>query len=313
MAGDSTKYLRPEVLAQIGDLELRARYVVEGFVSGLHRSPYHGYSVEFAQHKEYVAGDDIRHLDWRVYGRTNRFYIKQFEEETNLRAHILLDCSGSMRYPDAQASKLRGGEARLSKFEYAATVAASLAFLLIHQQDAVGLMLFDNQVRVNLPPLSNRSHLQSITSQIDGARLEEPTEAKALFTDVAAKLHRRSLVILISDLLADTADVISGLERMRYADHEVIVMHVLDHDERTFPFQDNTLFEGLEAPDLRLTVDPQTLRRSYLQAIDAFISQIRGACMNSGIDYVGLSTRDTLDVALRSYLASRQHMIKAKN
>ena len=315
MAGDPTRYLRPDVLAQIGDLELRARYVVEGFVSGLHRSPYHGYSVEFAQHKEYVAGDDIRHLDWRVYGRTNRFYIKQFEEETNLRAHILLDCSGSMRYPEAGASGPRGagGGARLSKFEYAATVAASLAFLLIHQQDAVGLMLFDNQVRVNLPPLSNRSHLKSITSQINDARLEAPTEAKALFTDVAAKLHRRSLVILISDLLADTADVVSGLERMRYADHEVIVMHVLDHDERTFPFQDNTLFEGLESPDVRLTVDPQALRRSYLQALDAFVSQIRGACMNRGIDYVGLSTRDTLDVALRSYLASRQHMIKAKS
>jgi uncharacterized protein (DUF58 family) len=315
MASDSTRYLRPDVLSQIGDLELRARYVVEGFVSGLHRSPYQGYSVEFAQHKEYVAGDDIRHLDWRVYGRTDRFYIKQFEEETNLRTHILLDCSGSMRYPDGGASRSRGagGGERLSKFEYAATVAASLAFLLIHQQDAVGLMLFDDQVRVNLPPLSNRSHLKSITSQIDGARLEAPTEAKALFADVAAKLRRRSLVILISDLLAEAADVMQGLERMRYADHEVIVMHVLDHDERTFPFQDNTLFEGLETPDLQLTVDPQALRRSYLDALGAFISQIRGACLNSGIDYVGLSTRDTLDVALRSYLASRQHRVKAKS
>lgn len=314
MAGDSTRYLRPEVLSKIGDLELRARYVVEGFVSGLHRSPYQGYSVEFAQHKEYVAGDDIRHLDWRVYGRTDRFYIKQFEEETNLRTHILLDCSGSMRYPDADTSRSRGagGGERLSKFEYAATVAASLAFLLIHQQDAVGLMLFDDQVRVDLPPLSNQSHLKAITSQIDGARLEAPTEAKALFADVAAKLRRRSMVILISDLLADTADVINGLERMRFADHEVIVMHVMDHDERTFPFQDNTLFEGLET-DLRLTVDPQALRRSYLEAVEAFISQIRGACLNSGIDYVGLSTRDTLDVALRSYLASRQHRVKAKS
>jgi len=307
MPGDGARYLRPDVLAQIGDLELRARYVVEGFVSGLHRSPYHGYSVEFAQHKEYVAGDDIRHLDWRVYGRTDRFYIKQFEEETNLRTHILLDCSASMRYPEQRPSA-----GRLNKFEYAATVAASLAYLLVHQQDAVGLMLFDDRVQTDLPPLSNRRHLQSIISRIEQARVEAPTEAKALLSEVAGKLHRRSLVILISDLLADASDVIAGLERIRFAGHEVVVMHVLDKDERTFPFQDNTLFEGLEAPDIQLMVDPQSLRSSYLSALEAFIGRIRGACMNSRIDYVGLSTSEGLDVALRSYLASRMHMIKAR-
>ena len=307
MPQQAMKYLRPDVLARIGDLELRARNVVEGFVSGMHRSPYHGYSVEFAQHKEYVAGDDIRHLDWRVYGRTNRFYIKQFEEETNLRTHILLDCSSSMRYPEQDLS-----EGRMTKFEYAATLAASLGYLLTHQQDAVGLMLFDNQVQSDLPPMSSQAHLRSMIARIDQARLDAPTESSALFKQLAGKLHRRSLVIVVSDLLADPADVIPGLERFRSANHEVIVMHVLDHDEREFPFQDNTLFEGLESPELQLLIDPQSLRSSYLEAVNGFIARIRRSCVNSRIDYVGLSTTDPMDVALRSYLAARMHMIKGR-
>lgn len=304
----SRKYLRPEVLAGIGDLELRARHVVEGFVSGMHRSPYHGFSVEFAQHKEYVAGDDIRHLDWRVYGRTDRFYIKQFEEETNLRAHILLDCSSSMRYPEHGPA-----DGRMTKFEYAATAAASLAYLMIRQQDAVGLMLFDNQVKADLPPLSSQAHLWSIMEQIDQARLDTPTDSRGVLTRLAGKLYRRSLVIVISDLLADPEDIIPGLERIRFANHEVVVMHVLDHDEREFPFHGNTLFEGLEFPDLRLMVDPQSLRNSYLEAVNAFISTIRAACINNRIDYVGLSTKDRLDVALRGYLAARMHLLKARS
>ncbi|MCG8404010.1 MAG: DUF58 domain-containing protein [Phycisphaerales bacterium] len=308
MPTEAKSYLRPEVLARIGDLELRARHVVEGFVSGMHRSPYHGFSVEFAQHKEYVAGDDIRHLDWRVFGRTDRFYIKQFEEETNLRTHILLDCSSSMRYPEQDLS-----EGRMTKFEYAATLAASLGYLLTNQQDAIGLILFDEGVRSELPPLSNQAHLKSMIAQIDQVRLERPTDSTALFTQLAGKLHRRSLVVVVSDLLADPKDVIPGLERIRFANHEVVVMHVLDHDEREFPFQDNTLFEGLEAPDLQLLVDPQSLRSSYLEAMNGFISRLRNACTNSRIDYVGLSTKDPLDVALRSYLAARMHMIKSRS
>ncbi len=255
MPDDAKQYLQPHVLAKLGDLELRARLVVEGFVSGMHRSPYHGYSVEFAQHKEYVAGDDLRHLDWRVFGRTDRFYIKQFEEETNLRTHILLDCSSSMRYPDHAPS-----EARLTKFEYAATTAASLAYLLTRQQDAVGLMLFDNEIRTNVPPLSSTAHLTSLIGHIGEARLDHPTETVALWSQLAGSLQRRSLVVVISDFLADPEEVISALERIRYANHEVIVMHVLDHDEREFPFQDNTQFEGLEAPDLQVRADPQSLR-----------------------------------------------------
>ncbi|MFQ5410753.1 MAG: DUF58 domain-containing protein [Phycisphaerae bacterium] len=304
---DAKNYLNPEILANISDLELRARFVVEGFVSGMHRSPYHGYSVEFAQHKEYVHGDDIRHLDWRVYGRSDRFYIKQYEEETNLRAHILLDCSTSMRYPEHEQAA-----GRLTKFEYAATLAASLAYLLIQQQDAAGLILFDNRIRIDLPPLSNQAHLKSILGHIDRARLDQPTDSHPLFARLASKLQRRSLVIVISDLLADRDDVIEGLERIRFANHEVVVMHVLDHDERTFPFQENTLFEGLEVPDQQLMVDPQSLRRGYLDALDGFISMIRGACTDHQIDYVGLSTKDRLDVALRAYLAARMHLLNKR-
>lgn len=303
----SRNYLRPEVLARIGDLELRARHVVEGFVSGMHRSPYHGYSVEFAQYKEYVPGDDVRHLDWRVYGRSDRFYIKQYEEETNLRTHILLDCSASMRYPEQDLEK-----GRMTKFEYAATLAVSLAYLLVAQQDAAGLVLFDNAVQANLPPLSNQGHLRSIIGQVEQARLEKPTDAKAVFSDLVGQLTRRSLVVLISDLLADQREVESTLERLRYASHEVLVLHVLDQDELEFPFQDNVLFEGIEAADVQLLVDPQSLRRGYLDALNRFTSDLRAACTSKRIDYVGLSTREPLDVALRGFLAARMRMMKAK-
>ncbi len=307
MADDAKRFLKPEVLARISDLEFRARSVVEGFVSGMHRSPYHGYSVEFSQHREYVPGDDIRHLDWRVYGKSDRFYIKQYEEETNLRCQMLLDCSSSMRYPDHEVES-----GRMTKFEYAATLCASLAYLLIHQQDAVGLTLFDNDIRLNVPSQSNVGHLGALIGHIDRARLEEPTQSSAMFSRVAAGLPSRGVVLVVSDLLADVGDVIEGLQQFRHGDRDVIVMHVLDHDEREFPFHDNTLFEGLEAPDLKLFADPQSLRTAYLESMNAFIARLRSACTNRRIDYVGLSTTDPLDVALRGYLAARTHRIKAR-
>ncbi|HWL93273.1 MAG TPA: DUF58 domain-containing protein [Phycisphaerae bacterium] len=301
----SAKYLRPDVLARISGLELRARHVVEGFVSGMHRSPYHGYSVEFSQYKEYSPGDDLRHLDWRVFGRSDRFFVKQYEEETNLRAHLVLDCSGSMRYPDQEKEA-----GRLTKFEYAATLAASLAYLLVYQQDAVGLLLFDNAVRANLPALSNQAHLHSIIGQIERARLENPSDAGMLFDVLASKLTRRSLVVVISDLLTDEAALTKVLERLRYARHEVLVFHVLDHDEREFPFLENTQFEGLETPDTQLLVDPQALRTGYLDALNQFIGRLRTACTNARIEYVGLSTTEPLDVALRAFLAARMRVMK---
>ncbi|MCB9852704.1 MAG: DUF58 domain-containing protein [Phycisphaerales bacterium] len=306
MANDNRKYLKPELLARIGDLEMRARLVVEGFVSGMHRSPYHGVSVEFSQHKEYVAGDDLRHLDWRVYGRSDRYYIKQYEEETNLRVHIALDCSASMRYPE----QLDRSD-RLTKFEYAATLAASLAFLLTHQQDAAGLIVFDDEVRAELPPLSSQGHLRSLVAQLERVRLERANDATATFPRIAGRLHRRSMIALISDLLVDTDVLIPTMERIRHAGHEVVVFHVLDHDERTFPFLDNTLFEGIEATDQQVLVDPQALKAAYLDALAAHETRIRRACSNSRIEFVSLSTADPLDVALRAYLAARMHQVKA--
>lgn len=306
MASDSHKYLKPDLLASIGDLEMRARLVVEGFVSGMHRSPYHGVSVEFAQHKEYVAGDDLRHLDWRVYGRSDRFYIKQFEEETNLRLHIALDSSSSMRYPE----HLDRSD-RLTKFEYAATLAASLSFLLTHQQDAAGLIVFDDRIRAELPPLSSQGHLRSLVEVLERTRLEQPNDAVATFPRIAGRLHRRSMVALISDLLVDTEVLIPTLEQMRHAGHEVVVFHVLDADERTFPFLNHTLFEGIEDINQQILVDPQSLKAAYLEALADHETRIRRACSNSRIEFVSLSTADPLDVALRAYLAARMHQVKA--
>lgn len=300
-------YLRPEVLARITDLELRARYVVEGAVSGMHQSPYFGYSVEFAQHREYVPGDDLRHLDWRVYAKSDRFYIKQFEEETNLLAHIVLDCSSSMSYPDHALEP-----DRMTKFDYAATLAASLAFLMLRQQDSVGLVLFDDDIRVQVPPQSHEAHLHPLLHHLQQAQLQRPTEVRALFAKLAGALRRRSLVLLISDLLASPDDVIPALEQIRHGGHEVIVFHLLDEDERRFSFQDHTRFEGMEQPELNLLVDPQSLRNGYLRALTAFQDRLRSACVNNRIDFVELSTTDPLDIGLRRYLAARTHRVKTK-
>lgn len=307
MAGnDKRTYLQPDVLANISDLELRARLAVEGFVSGMHRSPYHGYSVEFAQHKEYVAGDDLRHLDWRVLGRSDRLYVKQYEEETNLRTHLILDTSLSMRYPEAD-----GKTPRLTKFEYGATLVACLAYLLTHQQDGAGLMLFDEKVKADMPPLTNMGHLRQVIGRLEAARLEKPSDDGAVFRRIASRLQRRSMAVVISDLLIDPEIVIPTLQQMRFGGHEVLVFHILDEDERSFPFMDNTEFVGLEAPDEKLTADPQALKRAYLAALDEFETKLRRACTNSRIDFVPLSTATPLDVALRSYLAARLAQVKA--
>lgn len=300
----ASKYLRPEVLTRITGLELRARLIVEGFVSGQHRSPYRGHSVEFAEHREYVPGDDIRHIDWRVYGRADRIFIKQYEEETNLRTHLLVDCSSSMRYPEHEH------DGRMTKFDYAATAAAALAFLLTHQQDAVGLTLFDDQVRTEMPPASNPAHLRGLMSALEAARLEQPTEIKAAFTRMAGQFRRRSLVVLFSDLLAEPEEIVRALEQLRFTRHDVIVMHVLDQEERTFPFQGNVMFEGLERPDVQLYTDPQTLREAYLKILDDFTRTLRDACIDHRIDFVELSTADPLDIVLHRYLTARASVRK---
>jgi uncharacterized protein (DUF58 family) len=310
---DSRKYLDPEILTRIGRLELRARAVVEGFVSGMHRSPYHGFSVEFAAHREYVPGDDIRHIDWQLFARGDRLYIKQYEEETNLRTIVLLDCSRSMRYPehgggDRGRAGARGPRtAWRNKFDYAATLAASLIYLLMHQQDACGLVLFDSEIREQLAPTSQTAQLRGMIDLIERREPEGRTDVRVPLFTLADRLRQRGLVVLVSDLLTDVEDVITGLQQLRHRGQDVIVLHVLDEDELRFPFRNNTLFTGIEEPGFRSRVDPQSLRDSYLEIVQEFVRRVRSACMNHNIDYVLLGTHDPLEAALAAYLAGRMH------
>jgi uncharacterized protein (DUF58 family) len=296
----SKKYLDPEVIARLRGLELRARAIVAGFISGMHRSAYHGFSVEFAEHRQYVPGDDIRYIDWRILGRSDRFYIKEYEEETNLRCNILVDASKSMAY--------RGRNAKHSKFEFACYLAASLAYLLTSQQDAAGLITFDSKVRMRLPSAAGKAHLHNLVSLLEKTEPDLSTDVKILFHRLAEELRKRSMVVLISDLLADPDDVVSGIEHMCYAGHELIVLHVMDDDEWEFPFVENVMFEGLE-DDVRLLADPQSLRNSYLAAVERFTTRVQTACLKHRGDYVAVNTRDRVDAVLCGYLARRQGLL----
>ncbi len=301
-----TKYFQPEILSKISRLELRARHVVEGFVSGMHKSPYKGFSVEFANHRAYVPGDDIRHIDWRVYGKADRYFVKEYEAETNMRTHLMLDCSGSMGYPE------HGGTGRMTKWDYAATLAASLAHLLIYQQDAVSLTLFDSDLRTQIPASTSRASLHALGALIEANAPKDKTDLQTLFQHLSSRIPRRGMVVVLSDLFADADDIVRGLQRFRYDQHDVLVLHVLDHDELEFPFADRTLFEGLEDVDLEVLTDPQSLRSSYLEALQAFIRKVRGACLDHRIDYALISTADNVDVALTTFLATRMHRQRAR-
>lgn len=300
----STKYLPPEVLARISRLELRARVVVEGFLSGVQKSPYRGFSVEFAEHREYVPGDDTRHIDWRVYAKADRYYVKQYEEETNLRTHILLDASASMAYPDPPA------KGRLGKWDYARTIAACLIHLLMHQHDAAGLVLFDEEIRHQTHPTGRLAQLRSLIELLDREQPARKTGVKACIARLADQVRRRGLVVLISDLFCPPDELITGLERLSYDGHGVIVFHVMDHDEIEFPFTENTMFDALEPPQMQLLTDPQSLRQSYVRIVREHVSRIRSACADRRIDYVLMSTADPIHVALTSFLARRMHRMK---
>lgn len=290
----SRRFLDPDVLARLRGLELRARSLAAGTISGMHRSPYHGFSVEFAEHRQYVPGDDIRYVDWRVFGRADRVYIKEYEAETNLRCTLLLDASRSMAF----------GSAGVSKFEYAARLAATLAYLLISQQDAAGLLTFDHQVRAHLRYTTGKAQLANILRVLESTQPGGQTDVKILFHRLAEELGRRSMIVLISDLLADPADVLSGLEHICYAGHELIVLHVMDPQEWEFPFVENMLFEGLE-DEVRLLADPQSLRASYLAAVERFVTRVRTVCLKHKADYVPVSTSAAIDGLLSGYLAAR--------
>jgi uncharacterized protein (DUF58 family) len=291
---DYLKYLDPKTLNKISHLDLKARLIVEGYVAGLHKSPFHGFSVEFAEHREYVPGDDIKHIDWKVFGKSDRYYIKQYEEETNLVAYIALDTSESMSYASGE----------VSKGEYASYVAAALIYLILQQQDSVGLALFDSEVRTFLPPASHSAHMRNLIQEIASAKPREKTSVGTVLHRLADRLTKRGLIVLISDLLDKPENILRGLRHLRHDRHDIIVFQILDHDEVTFPFERMTQFEGLEGLP-QLIANPRALRQAYLAALQDFTQDLRRGCLANNVDYVMLDTATTLDVALSSYLATR--------
>jgi uncharacterized protein (DUF58 family) len=292
----SPKSLDPQTLAKLKGLQLRARRIVEGFVSGAHRSPYRGFSVEFSEHREYAPGDDLRYLDWKVFGRTDKFYLKQYEDETNLICYLVLDVSESMSY--------RGPNSAMSKLEYAQCLAASLAWLVLQRQDAVGLVTFDREVRDTVSPSSNASHLASLISVMENASPHGETSVSGVFRELSRKMTKRGIVLIISDLFDEPASVLSGLRQLRYRKHDVAVLQLLDPAEMQLPFDLPTRFRGLEgAADI--AADPHAIRLGYRAEIDRFLAQIKRGCLDNEIDYRLLTTEQPLDVALSAFLTSR--------
>jgi len=302
------RLLDGEALSTIHRMELIARGVVEGFVSGKHKSPYKGFSVEFAEHRQYTPGDDIGDLDWRVFGKSDRYYIKQYIEETNLRATILLDASGSMKYAGALAARQNGKG--LNKFQYGQYLAASLSHLMIHQQDAVGLMTFDTKVRRYIPARSRVSHLRVILQELCGTSPGGETSLAAIFHDIAERIRRRGMVVVISDLFDSTEEVLNALHHFRYRKHEVLLLHVMAEEELTFPFDAWSDFRDLEIDGRRVQLDPRAVRAEYLDRVRRFVRRIEMGCGQMGIDYVQLSTQRDFDVALAHYLAQRRSRVK---
>ena len=314
MATAPTQYLDPKVLQKISRLDLRARLVVEGFLTGLHRSPYHGFAVEFASHREYVPGDEIKHIDWKVWARQDRLVIKEYEEETNLKCTILLDCSKSMAYGGSDgvthpAPKSAAPAAGLSKFAYAATAAASMTYLLQHQQDAAGLIAFDRAVRLTLPSSAHPSQFKRMLHELDRLQPDNLSDVSEVFHRLAEQTTQRGLIVLVSDLFVDVPTLMASLRHFRHHKHEVIVFHVLHEHELDFPFQDNTLFRGLETP-AEILCEPRALRKSYLEVLEMYLTQVRKTCADMGVDYVRMSTAQPLDAALAAYLAFRQRTVR---
>jgi uncharacterized protein (DUF58 family) len=291
---DANRFLMPEAIKRIARLDLRARHVVEGFLSGMHRSPYFGQSVEFLQHREYARGDDIRDVDWKVWAKQDRYYVKQYEEDTNLRCTLLVDVSASMRY----------GDGHLSKYEYASTLAACLAYLLLRQQDAVGCVSFDETTRMTAPLRTKRNHLDSILKTLDVSRPEHKTDVLGVLRRAAERFPRPGMMVLVSDLLVEREGLMKGLKLLRSRGHDVMVFHVLDDDELDFPFNGPTRFEGLELPE-HLACNPRALREGYLAALNEYLSEVRRGCVGQRVDYVLLRTSQPLDAALAAYLSNR--------
>ena len=294
---DSKPFLHPEAIKRISRLDLRARHVVEGFLAGMHRSPYFGQSVEFLQHREYAPGDDPRYVDWKVWAKQDRLYVKQFEEDTNLRCTLIVDASGSMRY----------GSGQMNKYEYAATIAVSLAYLVLKQQDAVGCMAFDEITRTVVPQRTRRNHLDSIIQGLSVPNPSNRTDLYQVLRTAAETYPRRGMMVLVSDLLSDREELFRGLRLLRSRGHDVMVFHVMDDDELDFPFNGPVQFDGMEQPTW-LRCNPRALREGYLDALGSYLEEVRRGCVRHNVDYSLLRTSQPLDAALAAYLSNRLGM-----
>ena len=293
------KYLQPEVVSTIKNLELIAKFIVEGFLVGLHKSPYHGFSVEFSEHRQYMPGDNIRDIDWKVYGRTNRFYIKQYEEETNLKAYLILDISGSMGY----ASK------KISKIQYATYLAAALSYLLIKQRDAVGLATFSDKIHRFLPPKSTSGYLQFILKELNEIKLgRQSTNVSETLHELAEKIKRRGLIILLTEFLyEDPEKILQGLKHFRHYDHEILVFNILDPQDKFFDFKQDVTFVDMETGE-KVKTQPFFLRERYRRHIDDFYNNLQKECLNFQIDFHNIITDEPFDKALIRYMLKRKKM-----
>src|SRR5216684_2558748 len=290
------KYLRPEVIRQVARLDLRAKFIVEGFLAGLHASPFQGFSVEFSEHRKYTPGDDLKDIDWNIYAKTDRYYIKKFEAETNVTGYLAMDLSASMAYTYRQ---------ELTKFEYAICLAAALGYLMIHQQDPVGLVTFDTRIQTSLPPRSKRTQLGTMLAVLANLKPAGKTDVAKCLHQLAAMIRSKSLVLLFSDLLTDPQPVLHGMHHLRHRGNEVILFHILDEAEVQFPFDGMIEFEDVEDHD-KLVVDARGMRSDYLQAVEEFRNFYRTECPKANIDYVPMDTSVSFDKALMQYLLQRQ-------
>ncbi len=295
---DYRKYLIPDIVSKLSNMELRARLVVEGFIAGLHKSPFHGFSVEFAEHRQYLPGDETRYIDWKIYGKTEKYFIKQFEEETNLKSYLLLDISKSMDY---------ASEKNIKKIEYASYLASSLAYLLIKQRDAVGLITYDEDIKTYIPPHATKSYLKLILKELTLIKLEKKTYTLQSLDKIAEQIKRRSLIIVFSDFLDDPNKVISTLKHFRHNNHEIIVFHILDPLEVSFAFGKDAVFIDMESNE-ELTTQPFHIQKAYQNEMQKFINFYKKECLMNQIDYVLLETNTPFDIALFNYLRKRSKL-----
>ena len=295
---DYKNLLDPSFISKLNSLELKARLVVEGFMVGLHKSPYHGFSVEFSEHRAYMQGDNLKDVDWKVFGKTEKYFIKQYEEETNLRSYVFLDTSNSMVYSSGD---------NISKLDYSLTLSAALSYLMIHQQDAVSLTLYSEKINKYLPPKSSRAYLQEILKHLVAVKASAKTNTAVSLNEAAEKIKRRGLVIIISDFFDDIDSVVKALKHFSYKKNEVIVFQILDPIEKTFSFGKDAIFKDLETGD-ELTTQPYQVQKAYSEAMEEFIYRIKAECLNSNIDYNLVETSDSYDKALLRYIQKREKL-----